>query len=230
MFRRTLQSAEPFDFEGEFYQFKGALSAVKPITEVGVPVFFGGSSAAAIAVGGRLADVYAVWGEPLDSLRAFFDQVLAAGASTGHRPSFSVSLRPILADTEEAAWARADEIAAKTEERIAGGGRTKGFFAQGLTTSVGRERLLEHADKKDVHDERLWTKVAGLTRSGGNTTALVGTPQQVADSLLRYYDLGADRLLIRGFDPYEDALEYGEKLIPLVREGVAQREEALVAV
>jgi alkanesulfonate monooxygenase len=230
VFRRTLQSAQPFDFEGEFYQFKSAFSAVKPLTETGVPVFFGGSSVAAVEVGGRLADVYAVWGEPLDSLRAFFDQVLAVGAPVGHRPSFSVSLRPILADTEEDAWARADAIAAKTEERIAGGGGTKGFFAQGLTTSVGRERLLEHADKKDVHDERLWTKVAGLTRSGGNTTALVGTPQQVAEALLRYYDLGADRLLIRGFDPYEDAVEYGEKLIPLVREGVAKREEALVGV
>jgi alkanesulfonate monooxygenase len=101
-------------------------------------------------------------------------------------------------------------------------------FHEGLTTSVGRERLLEHADSKDVHDERLWTRVAGLTRSGGNTTALVGTPEQVAEALLRYYDIGADRLLIRGFDPYEDAVEYGEKLIPLVREGAAKRPNRLV--
>jgi alkanesulfonate monooxygenase len=227
VFRQTLTSADPFDFDGEFYRFRGAFSAVKPLTDAGIPVFFGGSSPAAIEVGARLADVYAVWGEPLDATRAFFTQVLDVAAGAGRRPSFSVSLRPILADTEEAAWARAEQIAAKTEQRIAGASAA-GFFAAGLTTSVGRERLLEHADSKDVHDERLWTKVAGLTRSGGNTTALVGTPEQVAEALLRYYDIGANRLLIRGFDPYQDAVEYGEKLIPLVREGAAKRRSALV--
>lgn len=228
VFRQTLTSAEPFDFDGEFYRFRGAFSAVKPLTGTGIPVFFGGSSPAAIDVGARLADVYAVWGEPLDAARAFFTQVLDVAAGAGRRPSFSVSLRPILADTEEAAWARAEQIAAKTEQRIAGASAGGGVFREGLTTSVGRQRLLEHADSKDVHDERLWTKVAGLTRSGGNTTALVGTPEQVAEALLRYYDIGADRLLIRGFDPYEDAVEYGEKLIPLVREGAAKRRSALV--
>jgi len=229
VFRQTLASVEPFDFDGEFYRFRGAFSAVKPLTDTGIPVYFGGSSPAAIEVGARLADVYAVWGEPLAATRDFFAQVLGAAAGPGRRPSFSVSLRPILADTEEAAWARAEEIAARTEQRIAGVAAAGGVFREGLTTSVGRQRLLEHADSKDVHDERLWTKVAGLTRSGGNTTALVGTPEQVAEALLRYYDIGASRLLIRGFDPYEDAVEYGEKLIPLVREGAANRPDALVA-
>jgi len=225
VFRRTLESPTPFDFHGSFYQVEGAYSAVRPGPDEGIPVFFGGSSAAAIEVGATLADVYAVWGEPLDALRAFFDQVRTAGAAVGRQPGFSVSLRPILADTEEEAWARADDIFARTQERISAAGGS-GFA--GLSSSVGRERLLEHADRQDVHDERLWTKVAGLTRSGGNTTALVGTPQQVADALLRYYDAGASRLLIRGFDPYQDAVEYGEKLIPLVRRGVAER-EALVS-
>lgn len=223
VFRQTLTSPAPFDFEGEFYRFTGAYSAVKPLTEAGVPVFFGGSSPAAIEVGARLADVYAVWGEPLDATSAFFEQVRTEAAPHGRRPGFSVSFRPILADTEEAAWARAEEIAERTKQRIEQHG---GLLRGGLTSSVGRQRLLEHADRQDVHDERLWTKVAGITRSGGNTTALVGTPRQVADALLSYYDIGADRLLIRGFDPLEDAVAYAEELIPLVRQGVAERDAA----
>jgi alkanesulfonate monooxygenase len=56
-----------------------------------------------------------------------------------------------------------------------------------------------------------------------NSTALVGTPEQVADALLDYYDLGVTTFLIRGFDPLEDAIDYGRKLIPGTRERVAQR-------
>ncbi|RZI70191.1 MAG: LLM class flavin-dependent oxidoreductase, partial [Pseudomonas sp.] len=59
----------------------------------------------------------------------------------------------------------------------------------------------------------------------GNSTSLVGTAEQVAEALLDYYDLGITTFLIRGFDPLEDAVDYGKKLIPLTRELVARREQ-----
>jgi alkanesulfonate monooxygenase len=52
----------------------------------------------------------------------------------------------------------------------------------------------------------------------------VGTPEQVAEALMDYYDLGVTTLLIRGFDPLADAVEYGRELIPLVRAEVARRD------
>jgi len=52
----------------------------------------------------------------------------------------------------------------------------------------------------------------------------VGTPEQVTEALLDYYDLGVTTLLIRGFDPLNDAIEYGRDLIPLVQTEVARRE------
>ena len=78
----------------------------------------------------------------------------------------------------------------------------------------------------EIHDKRLWTPIAAATGAAGNTTALVGTPEQVAESLLDYYDLGVTTMLIRGFDPLQDAIEYGRELIPLVRAGVARRDRA----
>jgi alkanesulfonate monooxygenase SsuD/methylene tetrahydromethanopterin reductase-like flavin-dependent oxidoreductase (luciferase family) len=36
--------------------------------------------------------------------------------------------------------------------------------------------------------------IAAATGAAGNTTALVGTPEQVAESLLDYYDAGATTL------------------------------------
>jgi alkanesulfonate monooxygenase len=37
----------------------------------------------------------------------------------------------------------------------------------------------------------------------------VGTPEQVAEALAEYYDLGVGTFLIRGFEPLADAVEYG---------------------
>ncbi len=65
--------------------------------------------------------------------------------------------------------------------------------------------------------------MARVTGAQGNTTSLVGTGAQVADALLDYYDLGVTTFLIRGFDPLEDTIQYGEELIPLVHEAVANR-------
>jgi alkanesulfonate monooxygenase len=156
---------------------------------------------------------------------------------------YSISLRPIIADTEAEAWEKAEWIAAKTAERIdlakqrmsghkdtyagLGGERNATFSVDrdtGGTTSVGRKRLIEMSADKDVHDERLWMKVANLTGAAGNSTALVGTPDQVAEAMLRYYDIGITTLLLKGFDPLADAVDFGKRLVPLVREGAAQRD------
>ena len=83
--------------------------------------------------------------------------------------------------------------------------------------------MLAAAAEGEVLDKRLWTAVAALTGAKGNSTALVGTPEQVAEALLDYHELGITTFLIRGFDPLADAIDYGRKLIPLTRELIAER-------
>ena len=72
-----------------------------------------------------------------------------------------------------------------------------------------------------MRDKRLWTEVAAAVGAGANTTALVGTPEQVAESLAAYHALGVTTFLIRGFDPLEDAVDFGQRLLPAVRAAVA---------
>jgi alkanesulfonate monooxygenase len=134
-----------------------------------------------------------------------------------------VSLRPIVADTEEEAWARADAVLAAAQARAAASGGALSGFGK---NAVGSHRLVAAAEQADVHDKRLWTALAKVTGGAGNSTSLVGTYEQVADGLLDYVDLGVTTLLIRGFDPLEDAKKYG-RLIELVRAGAADRRPAL---
>jgi alkanesulfonate monooxygenase len=206
-------SATPFDYDGEFYHVEGGLSGVRP-PPGRIPVYFGGASADAIRVGGKHADVYAFWGEPLAGIRERIGQVRAAAAPHGRDPRFSVSLRPIPAATESQAWQRATDILELTRERARG---ARQFFNLDHSQQAGSQRLLEFAAQGDVHDERLWTPIAKVTGAAGNSTALVGSYEQVAQALLRYVDLGVSTLLIRGFTPLADARDYGT-LVRLVRE------------
>ena len=48
----------------------------------------------------------------------------------------------------------------------------------------------------------------------------------VAAALLEYYKLGATSLLIRGYDPRPDAVQYGRELIPCLRQLVADYDAA----
>jgi alkanesulfonate monooxygenase len=220
--RRTLTSEKPFDHEGEFYRYEGAFSTVKPATEHGVPLYFGGASGPAVSTGAEHADVYMLWGEPRAAIAERIAEVRAAAERFDRSPRFSLSVRPIVAETEEEAWAKADEIARLTAERVG----TSQWRTRTNNSSVGSERLQEFASRGEVLDERLWTKVTALVGPGGNSTALVGTAEQVAESLLRYYDLGVDTILIRGFDPLQDVIEWGKELVPRLREGAASRELA----
>jgi len=241
--RRLFEESKPFDFDGEFYRYEAAFSSVKPVNPGDIPFYFAGASPPAIEVGAVQADVYAFWGEPRASIAARMETIDAAAASHGRTLRYSVSLRPIIADNEDEAWEKAEWIAETTKQRIelakermAGkkdsyeglGGKQNATFSVDRdtsgTTSVGRKRLIELSSDQDVHDERLWMKVANLTGAAGNSTALVGTPDQVAEAMLRYYDIGVTTLLLKGFDPLDDAIEFGKRLLPLVREGVAQRD------
>ncbi|HEX3751442.1 MAG TPA: LLM class flavin-dependent oxidoreductase [Streptosporangiaceae bacterium] len=223
--RRELTATEPFDHDGEFYRVRGAFSDVKPPAAAGIPLYFGGASAAAVGVGAQHADVYMLWGEPVAQVAERVAEVRAAAARHGRTIRFSLSVRPIVAATEEAAWARAEQIRAATADRVAasGGAQVQGVMKAGRATgrtrssSVGSARLQAQAAERDVHDQRLWFGVTRLTGPGGNSSALVGTPGQVAEALLAYRRVGVDTVLIRGFDPLEDVVDWGRELVPLLR-------------
>ncbi|WP_186262827.1 LLM class flavin-dependent oxidoreductase [Burkholderia gladioli] len=218
--RRIWTEDRPFDHEGTYYRFRQGFSEVKPAQRPHVPIYFGGASAAALEVAAKHADIYALWGESLDQVRELTGRVRAAAAAQGRQIRFSVSFRPILAATEDAAWDRAQRILAETRRLREAAGLGVGSPQQ----SEGARRLLAAAERGSRVDKRLWTEIAQLSGGRSNSTALVGTPEQVADALADYYDIGVTTFLIRGFDPLEDAIDYGRELIPRVRELVAARQ------
>jgi alkanesulfonate monooxygenase len=222
LLRRAWTETAPFSHEGEFYRFDGFGPGFKPYGET-IPISIGGQSDEAFQVGGRQGDIFSFWGEPLADLRSEIERVHAIADAAGRpRPRIWVTFRPIIDRTDELAWRKAYDYA----ERI-GATFRKGAFhrlvGKDTPQNVGSQRALEFARRSEVYDRALWTRTAAVTNAGGASTALVGTPETVAAAIVDYIDVGADLVSIRGYDTLADARDYGERIIPLVRQEIAHR-------
>ncbi len=210
---RAWAGAEPFEFAGEFYTVQGARTDILPLQVPYPPLYFGGSSEGALVMGAQHCDVFAMFAEPLGVTADRMAEFSARAAKFGRKPRFNMSVRPIIADSEGAAWDKAKHILELVREEVGTGPRT--------AKDHSGERILALAAEADIHDERLWMPLAAAYGAQGNTTCLVGTAEQVADACLEYYKLGVGGFLLRGFDPLNDVEDYGRELIPRIRAGAA---------
>ncbi|KAL5393257.1 hypothetical protein DPSP01_000086 [Paraphaeosphaeria sporulosa] len=222
--KRAWESAEPFDWDGKYFQFKGFSNRVRPVNGKSIPISVGGSSDEAYRVGGSLADIFGLWGEPLKETKQQIDRIYAEAEKAGRtdRPRIWVTFRPIVAETEELAWQKAH----KTLDALQGNkgaGLGRGLPNAGEPQNAGSQRLLEIAKKGDVQDRALWYPTVTATNARGASTALVGSYQTVIDSILDYVDLGCDLISIRGYDNLNDAIDYGRYILPGVRKELEKK-------
>ncbi|AMO85638.1 Alkanesulfonate monooxygenase [Solibacillus isronensis B3W22] len=221
---KRLFNGETFDYNGEFYTLKGA-NLPLPVKNA-PPIFFGGSSPIAKEVATDVADVYMLWGETLETTKQELDSVVKLAKEKNRDLSYSVSFQVVLGETEEAAFENANKIISQVDPEVLEAKHANTVSNGAVGVSRLHQLMLESKDNNFVIAPNIW---AGLTQVlSGNSIALVGTPQQVAERIVEFVDLGFDKVLLRGFPHLEVIEEIGEKVIPLVHEILAKREEQLV--
>ena len=208
---RELWTGETVDYEGKYYDIKGASLVAPPKWP---DVYLGGSSLEALDVAARYADVYLTWGEPPAQVAGKLDRVREAAARAGRTLRFGIRLHVITRDTSEEAWAEADRLLAGLDpEQIA-----RAQEVQRASQSEGQRRMTElHGGRTDALEiaPNLWAGV-GLVR-GGAGTALVGSHEEVADRIEEYHDLGVEEYILSGYPHLEEAYRVGEGVLPVLR-------------
>ena len=222
--KRAWKSSEPFDWDGKFYQFKQFSNRVLPVNGK-IPISVGGSSPEAYRIGGSLADIFGLWGEPLKETKEQIDRIYAEAEKAGRtdKPRIWVTFRPITAETDDLAWEKAHRTLEILKKNRAAGELVKTPANAPPPQNVGSQRLLEIAAKGEIQDRALWYPTVQATNARGASTALVGSPKTIADSILDYVDLGADLISIRGYDNLNDAIDYGREILPRVRRVLEER-------
>jgi alkanesulfonate monooxygenase len=214
LLRRMWTEAAPFDHAGKWFRFNGGFAAVKPTAPI--PVYFGGMSPAALAVAGECCDMFATLSDTVEGMTEVVGKVRAEAAKHGRTPRFLMSIRIIMARTEETAWARADGI-----RDIVAANMGKLAANAPAAKADGFRRTEALAQRGDRLEKCFWNGINQLRGGQSNSGCLVGTPEQLADALMDYYAAGVSAFILRGFDPVEDVIAIGRDLAPLLRAKVA---------
>ncbi len=186
------------------------------------PLWFGGSSPAGIQVAADHVDTYLTWAEPPAMVRQKLDTVRAAAAQRGRTLAFGLRVHLIVRETDAAAWEAADRLISHLSDETIAAAQQR---LRADTDSVGQLRQLQlHGGRRDQLQvsPNLWAGV-GLVRHGVGT-ALVGSPETVAERLREYQALGIQTIIASGYPHLEEAYRVAELLFPVL--GIGPRRHA----
>ena len=209
---RGLMAGETVTFSGKYLSVKGGKLLFPPVQAPTPPLYFGGSSPRAVELAADQTDMYLTWGEPPAAVAEKIAQVRTRAEARGRNMRFGIRLHLIVRETDAEAWTAADRLISKlSDETIA---KTQKFMAE-ATDSEGQRRMMAlHRGRRDALEvsPNLWAGV-GLMR-GGAGTALVGSPETVAERLREYQALGIDTVIGSGYPHLEEAYRVAELLFP----------------
>lgn len=208
------------DFKGKYIQVEGAELGFLPHQKPRPPIWFGGSSDPALDVAAAQVDTYLTWGEPLDLVDEKLNAVRQRAHALGRDVKFGLRIHLIVRETEDEAWAAADDLIRHLSDEAIAAAQAK--FAQ-ESDSVGQKRMtaLHGGGRRDqlVIAPNLWAGI-GLVR-GGAGTALVGDAKTVAKRLREYQALGIETIIASGYPHLEEAYQVAERLFPEFKVGAA---------
>ncbi|MFC3532877.1 FMNH2-dependent alkanesulfonate monooxygenase [Vogesella facilis] len=204
-------AGDTVDLDGKHIKVQGAQQLFPPLSKPYPPLYFGGSSEAAHELAAEHVDVYLSWGEPLEEVARKIADVKARAAKHGRTVKFGIRLHVIVRESNEAAWAAAEQLISKLDDAtIANAQQTLA-----RADSEGQRRMAAlHGGRRDQLEiaPNLWAGI-GLVR-GGAGTALVGDGATVAKRMQEYADLGIDTFVFSGYPHLDEAYRVAELLFP----------------
>ncbi|OMF32223.1 alkanesulfonate monooxygenase, FMNH(2)-dependent [Paenibacillus sp. FSL H8-0548] len=208
---RRMMQGEEVNFDGKYIKVEAGEVLFPALQKPYPPIYFGGSSPAALQIAADHVDCYLTWGEPPSEVAAKIAEVRKLAEARGTKVTFGIRLHVIVRETNDEAWAAAERLISHVDEKtIAEAQRILARY-----DSVGQKRMgdLHKGDKSSlVISPNLWAGI-GLVR-GGAGTALVGDADTVAKRMKEYAELGIEKFILSGYPHLEEAYRAAELLFP----------------
>ena len=200
-----------WDFDGEFFTVRnGGISQCGPQTPH-PPIYLGGASDAAVRTAAEFADVYLMWGEPVESMAPRAGAAIElAGREFGRRLKVGTRFQIVCRPTDAEARRDAEQLVAHISDDY----RHRIRDHADRTDSVGQARQNELRGDSEWLSPALWN---GFARARmGASVALVGSPRTIHDELQRFVAAGIDTFILSGYPHDAEAARCGELLMPLL--------------
>jgi alkanesulfonate monooxygenase len=210
---RALWAGGAIDFDGTYITLRGARCSPTPQV---MPRFYqGGASPRAEALTARQADVYLMWIEPHEQIAQRVERVSALYHAQGRTPYFGLRAHLVVRDDADAAWSIANDLIAHADAEVLQQRRAVMVGTPMSGQQVQAQRVAEHRVGR-----HLWNGLSTVRVNCG--TAIVGTPEEVAEELYGYWQLGIDEFILSGYPHVEECERVSQDVLPRLREKMAQ--------
>ena len=210
---RTLMSGSPLAADGEFVRVSVDPPRVRTTSGEAPLLYFGGLSDDAREVAAEAADVYLMWPDTIDGVRAIVDDMRRRAAAHGRTLRFGYRVHVVVREAEREARTAAQHLVAALDPGVGEAIRSRSLDS----TSVGvraQATLRDAAGDDGFVEPHLWTGI-GRARSGCGA-AIVGDPHQVAAKLRAYQALGIDLFILSGYPHLEECQRFAALVMPLL--------------
>ena len=219
---RALLNGEALNMQGDHIQLELEPPRMRTVSGQCPPFYFGGLSPPARDVAAAEADVFLMWPDTMDQVKAILDDMRQRAAGYQRQLKFGYRAHVIVRETEAEARAAADTLISKLDDGVGDDIRNRSLDS----ASVGVRRQAEMRDAAnaagtgDYVEDNLWTGV-GRARSGCGA-AIVGDPDQVLAKLNAYRDLGIEAFILSGYPHQEECDLFGKYVLPRLNHGALE--------
>ncbi len=212
---RTLLDGKPLDHDGDFWKLKVDPPRVTTVSGRCPALYFGGLSEAARDAAATNADVYLMWPDTMDAVRAIVADLRSRAAKHGRTLKFGYRVHVVVRETEAEARAAADRLLSKLDDAEGRAIRERSLDSQ--SAGVRRQAELREGSDDGYAEANLWTGI-GRARSGCGA-AIVGDPDQVLAKLNAYRAEGIDAFILSGYPHAAEADLFARHVLPRIEHG-----------
>ncbi|WP_230480915.1 LLM class flavin-dependent oxidoreductase [Sphingomonas sp. Leaf21] len=209
---RTLLDGKPLDHVGDFWKLKLDPPRLTTVSGRCPPFYFGGLSEAAREAAAEGADVYLMWPDTMEGVRAIVADLRARAARRGRSLRFGYRVHVVVRETEAEARAAADRLLSKLDDATGAAIRSRSLDSQ--SAGVRRQAELREGSDDGYVEANLWTGI-GRARSGCGA-AIVGDPDQVLAKLQAYREAGIDAFILSGYPHAAEADLFARHVLPQI--------------
>ena len=207
---RMLWTQEHTTFQGKYYSVEDGVSEPKPVQKPHPPFYMVGMSEMARRISAELAEAHLMQCSTTQDVREAIDDIAGRAAMLGRTIRFGVRAQVVARETEREAWDAVAEMMSQVDDRVLRD-RSANYAKVDKTERVD---LVAKAIDSHMIGPNVWGGMH-LVRSGAGTV-FVGSYGQVAETCLRYIDVGVGAFILSGYPMAREGRRFGENVIPLV--------------
>ncbi|MEZ5853700.1 MAG: LLM class flavin-dependent oxidoreductase [Hyphomicrobiaceae bacterium] len=199
------------DHAGKYYTLNQAELNPKPYQKPYPRFYLGGGSRQAWELSAKHSDVHLFWGDTLDTIASNMVTLREMAARHGREDKlgFGMRLQIVCRENEKDAWEAAEGLTRNV------GAEREAYIKSYYSASAANQRVQQLRENGDIIAPNLWVGLAKARPGAG--VVIVGNPEQCADVLQGYIDLGCHSFCLSGYLHDEEAERFHRWVRPILK-------------